>query len=49
MADDPTDDLTGPTCGEILTPQAAAFAPSTVDVSENKGGDVVAVARTTDQ
>lgn len=49
MADDPTDDLTGPTCGEILTQQAVAFAPSTMVVSEDKGGDVVAVARTTDQ
>jgi hypothetical protein len=49
MADDPTDDLTCPTCDEILTPQVVAFGPSTMDVSENNAEDVVAVARTTDQ
>jgi hypothetical protein len=49
MADDPTHDVTGPTCDEIPTRQVVAFAASTMDVSENKAGDVVAIARTTDQ
>jgi hypothetical protein len=49
MADDPTDDVAGPTCEESLTRQVVAFAASTMDVSENKAGDVVAIARTTDQ
>jgi hypothetical protein len=49
MADDPTDDPTDRARGEILTPQVVAFAPSTMDVSENTVRDVVAVAHTTDQ
>jgi hypothetical protein len=48
MADHPTDDLTGSTSGEILTPQVVAFATSTMDVSENPGGGVVAVGAPTD-